>query len=102
MDGVREYESPVHAPRFLYRLGTHGTVWGFGLIKYCEIFLFRPTEREREEVGDWHNGHSPLLELDTVQSLSGHPLIFLVKVQYECALLINLFAMAQITLSTPT
>ncbi len=31
MDGVREYESPAHAPRFPYRLGTHGTVWGFGL-----------------------------------------------------------------------
>jgi hypothetical protein len=36
VDGVREYESPAHAPRFPYRLGTHGTVWGFGL-----IILFR-------------------------------------------------------------
>ena len=25
-DGVTEYESPAHAPRFPYRLGTHGTL----------------------------------------------------------------------------
>ncbi len=26
-------ESPAHAPRFPYRLGIHGTVWRFGLIR---------------------------------------------------------------------
>ncbi len=31
VDGVGEGESPVHAPRFPYRLGINGTVWGFGL-----------------------------------------------------------------------
>jgi hypothetical protein len=31
VDGVGEGESPAHAPRFPYRLGIHGTVWGFGL-----------------------------------------------------------------------
>jgi hypothetical protein len=51
-------------------------------LKYCEFFHFRPTEREREKDGGWHNGHSPLLELDTVQSPSGHPLIFSVKGPY--------------------
>ncbi len=30
-DGVREYESSTHAPRFPYRLGIHGTVWRFRL-----------------------------------------------------------------------
>jgi hypothetical protein len=43
----------------------------------------------------------PTLELDTVQSPSGHTLILSVKAPFECALLINLFAMAQITLSAP-
>ncbi len=33
MDGVREYESPAHAPLFPYRLGIHGTVWRFRLRK---------------------------------------------------------------------
>ncbi len=28
-----EYESPAHAPRLPYRLGIHGTVWRFRLIK---------------------------------------------------------------------
>ena len=32
-----EYESPAHAPRFPYRLGIHGTVWGFGLSYSVEI-----------------------------------------------------------------
>jgi hypothetical protein len=31
VDGVMEYESPAHAPRFPYRLGIHGTVWRFRL-----------------------------------------------------------------------
>jgi hypothetical protein len=34
VDGVMEYESPAHAPRFPYRLGIHGTVWRFRLIKF--------------------------------------------------------------------
>jgi hypothetical protein len=29
--GGGDSESPAHAPRFPYRLGIHGTVWGFGL-----------------------------------------------------------------------
>jgi hypothetical protein len=29
--GGGDGESPAHAPRFPYRLGIHGTVWGFGL-----------------------------------------------------------------------
>ncbi len=31
VDGVGDGESPAHAPRFLYRLGIHRTVWRFGL-----------------------------------------------------------------------
>jgi hypothetical protein len=30
-------ESRAH-PRFLYRLGTHGTVWGFGLSACRQLF----------------------------------------------------------------
>jgi hypothetical protein len=41
VDGVREYESPAHAPRFPYRLGTHGTVWGFGLKERVYLGIFR-------------------------------------------------------------
>ncbi len=36
-------ESPAHAPRFPYRLGTHGTVWGFGLVQHNDhglLFTF--------------------------------------------------------------
>ncbi len=31
VDGVGDGKSPAHAPRFPYRLGINGTVWGFGL-----------------------------------------------------------------------
>ena len=48
VDGVMEYESPAHAPRFPYRLGIHGTVWRFRLtnvpavsILYQSGFIFR-------------------------------------------------------------
>jgi hypothetical protein len=41
VDGVMEYESPAHAPRFPYRLGIHGTVWRFRLISihYPHFFV---------------------------------------------------------------
>ena len=42
VDGVREYESPAHAPRFLYRLGTQGTVWGLGLTNQQKTEHFLP------------------------------------------------------------
>ncbi len=38
VDGVGEYASHAHAPRFPYRLGINGTVWGFGLIAMCKRY----------------------------------------------------------------
>ncbi len=42
VDGVREYKSPAHAPRLTYWLGTHGTVWGFGLTNQQKTEHFLP------------------------------------------------------------
>ncbi len=41
--GGGDGESPAHAPRFRYRLGTHGTVWGFGLILGHPIYSGSPS-----------------------------------------------------------
>jgi hypothetical protein len=45
---VGEGESPAHAPRFPYRLGTHGTVWGFGLkVEKCSLILSAMQKRPK-------------------------------------------------------
>ncbi len=40
--GGGDGESPAHAPRFPYRLGIHGTVWGFGLIAFLSCVNAHP------------------------------------------------------------
>ncbi len=44
VDGVGEDASHAHAPRFPYRLGINGTVWGFGLSQHktsLQVAIFR-------------------------------------------------------------
>ncbi len=50
-------ESPAHAPRFPYRLGIHGTVWGFRLKYLIQELVGSGPPRQK---GSWWGLHNSL------------------------------------------